>query len=86
MNGIFIPYYFEFKKYEDRNTEGAPRLPTQHRVFTLKDTQVNEPIAPAVFDIQSMGLRSGDRMVDRIEHEMYVFDGKELVPAAKFKR
>ena len=85
VNGLFVPYEVEFKRYEDRSTKGSQPVLTQHRVFTLKDMQVNEPIAPAVFDIQSMGLRYGDRMVDRIEHEMYVFDGKELVPANKFK-
>ncbi|MEE8451682.1 MAG: DUF1559 domain-containing protein, partial [Thermoguttaceae bacterium] len=54
----------------------------------LKQTQVNEPIDPAVFEISSLGLQDGDRMIDLIENQMHVFDGKKfrLVPAEKFKR
>jgi hypothetical protein len=83
--GVFIPSAVEFRRYEDRGTEQSRRLPTQHRVYTLTQTQVNEPIDPIVFTAQSMGLQYGDRMVDWIENQMYVFDGKELVPASKFK-
>lgn len=83
--GVFIPCEVEFNKYEDRSSKDSRRLPTQHRVFTLKKTQVNEPIDPAVFEIQSLGLRYGDRMVDRIENRMQVFDGKKFVPANQLK-
>ncbi|MFH1923484.1 MAG: DUF1559 domain-containing protein [Planctomycetota bacterium] len=46
---------------------------------------MNEPIDPALFEVQTLGLRYGDRMVDRIENRMEVFDGKKFVPADKFK-
>ena len=85
-NGVFIPSEVEFNSYDDRSTKESWRLRTQHRVFTLKKTQVNEPIDPAVFEIPSLGLRRGDRMADWIENRMGVFDGKQLVPADKFKR
>ncbi len=93
-NGVFIPYEVEFDRYDDRSTKDSESLPTQHRVYVLKETQVNEPIDPAVFEIQSLGLQKGDRMVDLIENQMHVFDGKEFVsagslnlqPAAEAKR
>ena len=83
--GVFIPCEVEFNRYYDRGTKDSSRLPTQHRVFVLKQTRVNEPIDPAVFEIQSLGLQDGDRMVDRIENRMLVFDGEQFVPADKFK-
>ncbi len=87
-NGVFIPYEVEINRYDDRSSKDSKSLPTQHRVYTLMQTQVNEPIDPAVFEIHSLGLQDGDRMVDLIENQMHVFDGKkfQLVPADKFKR
>ena len=85
--GVFIPYEFVFMLYDNRSSKDSKSLPTQHRVYTLKQTQVNEPIDPAVFEIGSLGLQDGDRMIDLIENQMHVFDGKQFqfVPAEKFK-
>ncbi len=85
-NGAFIPCEIEYKRYEDQSTKDPERLPTQHHVFILEQTRVNAPIDPAVFEIQTLGLREGDRMVDRIENRMEVFDGKQFVSVDKFKR
>lgn len=79
--GVFIPTDVEHKSYGD----GGDKQPTQHRVYTLKQTRVNEPIDPAMFEVQTMGLQRGDRFVDRIERRMAVFDGEELVLASEFK-
>ena len=84
-NGVFIPSNIEFTRYRDQGPGESSRKLVEHRVYVLKETRVNEPIDPAVFQIQSLGLRDGDRMVDRIENEMFVFDGKKLVPAREFK-
>jgi hypothetical protein len=70
--GIHIPVRIEFN---------GPN----HRIFTLKQTKVNEPIDPAVFEASSLGLRRGDRMADWIEHRVQVFDGKKFVPVEQFK-
>ena len=82
---MFIPTKFEFKMFEDRNSKDSTPTPTQHHVCTLTKTRVNGPIDPAVFEIPSLGLCDGDRMVDRIENRMEVFDGQQFVPADKFK-
>ena len=84
--GVFIPYEVEFNRYDDRSSKDKKHVPAQHRVCILKKTQVNEPIDPAMFEIQSLGLRYGDRMVDRIENEMQVFNGKNFVPVNQFKQ
>ena len=55
------------------------------RVFTLKQSKLNEPIDPAVFNMSSLGLRRGDRVADWIEHRVQVFDGKQFVPVEQFK-
>jgi hypothetical protein len=82
---IFIPFEVEIKLFEDRNNKDSKHLPTQHRVFTLTKTQVNEPLDPTVFEVQSLGLKPGDRMGDRIENQMLVYDGKKFVPADTFQ-
>ena len=84
--GVFVPSEIEFKQY-DESEQGAnsTRKLIQHNVFILNKTQVNEPIDPAVFEIHSFGLRRGDRMVDRIENRVEVFDGKQFVPADSFR-
>ena len=71
---IFIPF-----KVEEKNIEG------DETTYTLTKTELNGPIDPAVFEVSSMGLSEGDRMADWIEHRMSVFDGKQFVPADKFK-
>ncbi|MGO8751027.1 MAG: hypothetical protein ACLQNE_34205 [Thermoguttaceae bacterium] len=80
--GILIPTVVEKKRPWEGSTVQSPM---EHQICTLRETQVNEPIDPAVFTIQSIGLHYGDRVADRIENEMFIFDGKELVPANKFK-
>lgn len=82
---VFIPQKVEFKQYYEQEATAPKSPPAQHRLFTLTKSQVNEPIDPAVFEATSLALREGDRMVDWIEHRMMVFDGKQFVPADKFK-
>jgi uncharacterized protein DUF1559 len=81
-NGIFIPHEVEVTRYDDQNAKDSP---TQHHAYVLKQTQVNEPIDPAMFEIQSMGLKKGDRMIDLIENQTHVFDGKEFVLEGSLK-
>jgi hypothetical protein len=54
--------------------------------FILKQSKLNEPIDPAVFEISSLSLRRGDRLADWIEHRVQVFDGKQFVPVEQFKQ
>jgi len=70
--GVDIPVRIEFNG-------------SNHRIFTLKQTKLNEPIDPAVFEISSLGLRRGDRMADWIERRVQVFDGKQFVPVEQFQ-
>jgi hypothetical protein len=84
--GVFIPSEVEYNMYQDDPiTKDSSRVPTQHRVFTLKTTRVNEAIDPGVFEVQSLGLRRGDRMIDEIENRFLVFDGKTFVPVPRRK-
>jgi hypothetical protein len=87
--GIFLPVRIDSKGYQtpkakDYQTpkaqDAADRL-FWHRISTLTQTNLNEPIDPAMFEISTLGLRPGDRMADWIEHRVQVFDGKQFVPA-----
>lgn len=80
-NGVLVPTRIEFKHYQRPDGKNATGALAMHRIFTLKETKVNEPIDPAVFEIQSLGLEKGDCMADRIENCVKVFDGRQFVPA-----
>jgi len=80
--GIFIPSELEFKRYR-RSDDEEPIL-IIHRHFTLKDVRINEPLYPTVFEIGHLGIQYGDRMADRIENWMMVFDGEQFVHAEEF--
>ena len=69
--GVFIPFKFEFKQYFNRNVpKDSDRTPTQHRVFTLTKTQVNEPIDPSRVRDSVAGTadRRSDGRLDRASH------------------
>lgn len=49
--------------------------------WTLLESRVNEPIAPSVFSYRQLGLKDGERVIDRIENVGYVYrDGKLTEP------
>jgi hypothetical protein len=73
--GIYIPVRIESDSPNHRVS----------RVFTLKQSKLNEPIDPAMFEMSSLGLRRGDRLADWIERRVQVFDGKQFVPVEQFK-
>jgi len=83
--GIFLPVRIESKDYQTPKAKDAADVLFWRRISTLKQTKVNEPIDPAVFEISSLGLRRGDRMADWIEHRVQVFDGKQFVPIEQLK-
>ena len=84
-NDVFIPYCIECDSYQNPRDEGSTCSLTFHRALTLKESHVNEEIKPSVFEVKSLGLRYGDHMADWIEHRLFVYDGKKLVPAEEFK-
>ena len=49
-----------------------------------KDVRINEPLNPTVFEIGHLGIQYGDRMADRIENRMMVFDGERFIHAEDF--
>jgi hypothetical protein len=83
VEGVFIPSEFECKRFRWADVEEG--YLTEHRRYTLKEVRVNEPLEPGAFEIETLGLEYGDRMVDRIENRLTVFDGERFVPADQFR-
>ncbi len=83
--GVFIPDRMKYEHYGHRGAKNSTDVLTSRRTFTLKQSKLNEPIDPAVFEISSLGLRRGDRLADWIEHRVRVFDGERFVPVEQFK-
>lgn len=87
---ICLPSRYEMKRYEWANPrEGEPQDEdanlVSHRIFTLRESSLNQPVDPEVFELASLGLEYGDRLADEIERKLQVFDGEKLVAAEDFR-
>lgn len=52
------------------------------RTLVMEDIRINEPIDPRTFSFASLGLEDGERVLDRIDSQLYVYlDGELLTPA-----
>ena len=89
-DGICLPSRYETKRFEWANPrENEPQDEdsnlVSHRIFTLRESILNQPVDPAVFELASLGLEYGDRLADEIERKLQVFDGEKLVAAEEFE-
>ncbi len=75
LEDIYIPAKIRLEKYgDDGNT-------VFDRTFVLKECSVNKPIAPTVFTYDQFGLENGERVLDRIEDALFVYQDDKLIPA-----
>jgi hypothetical protein len=55
------------------------------RNLDFKSCKVNGPLHPDGFGYKRLGLKDGERVVDRIKKAVYVLDGKDLKPVVEQK-
>ncbi|QDU45541.1 hypothetical protein Mal52_40350 [Symmachiella dynata] len=79
---IFVPTHHRYCSYvKDGVNAGQIKL-LQEVSFTL--TQLNQPIDPVNFTVETFGLKYADLMKDTIEDKLYVYDSSKFVPADDF--
>jgi hypothetical protein len=78
-DGIFVPRFVHYAI----TTEDRKRFRFQ-RILQLKECVLNEPIDPSQFTYTGLGLRDGDRILDRIEGACYVMEDGVPVKLAEF--
>lgn len=89
--GVYLPSRFEMRRYDWANArDDEPSDPDEnliiHRVFTLRESSLNQPVSPESFELSGLGLEYGDHVKDEIEGELRFYDGEKLVAAQEFKR
>ena len=89
--GVYLPSRFEMRRYAWANArDDEPWDPDEnlilHRIFTLRESSLNQPVSPESFELAGLGLEYGDHVRDEIEGELRFYDGEKLVAAEEFKR
>jgi hypothetical protein len=66
LDGIHIPYRIDYYAYDSGNGSMV-----YERTLVFKDQKLNQPIPPETFTYKNLGLKDGDKFVDKIENKEY---------------
>jgi hypothetical protein len=73
VDDVYIPAKVQFAEYKDGDNA------VLDRTVELRECSVNNPIAPTVFTYDQFGLKNGERVLDRIEGALFVYqEAKQL--------
>jgi hypothetical protein len=78
VNGVWVP------KRASKNDQGQQAHYKDKKIDTLKVTfewvlnRVNEPLHKGALSLPSLGLRQGDRIVNKITGKTIIVDGPEF--------
>lgn len=90
--------YFQMAGWEYKDVEGV-KIPskivrtamnpkdgsvTNNRVLVLKACQVNDGLRDADIGLEALGLKDGERLLDRVEEVCYKYRGGRLINAVSF--
>jgi hypothetical protein len=75
INDIYIPAKVQFLEYGDDGNIVVDRN------VELRKCSVNRPIAPNVFSYDQFGLKNGERVLDKIDGVLFVYQDGNLVKA-----
>lgn len=76
--GVWIPSHWSRVLL---NSEGTP---THGRVLKLKECRLNAPIDRLKFTVQGLGLKDGERVLDRVDRVCYIYNEGELTSPVSF--
>ena len=80
INGVYIPVK-QTKKSFDYLTGNLNKQST----LTFIEQKVNKSIPEEVFTYKNLGLKNGDKFIDKILGKEYIYQDGELIPADKKK-
>ena len=75
IDDIYIPAKVQFLEYGDDGNIVVDRN------VVLRECSVNKPIAPNVFSYDQFGLKNGERVLDKIDGGLFVYQDGKLVNA-----
>jgi len=75
VNGVYIPSKTTEQIFERKN--GGLSYEAK---YTFKNQKVNRPIPEETFRYKNLGLKNGDKFIDNILREEYIYQDGELIP------
>jgi len=76
VNGVYLPLQTTRAHFDYQTAN----LETQS-TSTFIDQRVNHPISEQVFTYKNLGLKNGDKFIDKILGEEYIYQEGEFIPA-----
>jgi len=73
LNGVYLPSNFQETHY---NPDGKVTLNGQ---YILKEQKINKVMTEETFTIKNLGLKNGDKFIDKIEKKEYKYKDANLV-------
>lgn len=83
IDGIFIPDKVNIKNF-GKGDNGSQEL-YNHRELILVESKRNLPIDPGLFEVKSLNLKYGERMLDTVKKKAFVQEREGLIPAKDFE-
>lgn len=77
VNGVYLPLQTIHVRFDYQ----TGNLETQS-TSTFIDQRVNHPISQEVFTYKNLGLKNGDKFIDKILGEEYIYQDGEIIPAS----
>lgn len=82
INGVYVPIKSTEKQFD---YTGDFSLKMQEEQ-TFNNVRINEAIPAEAFTYKNLGLKDGDKFVDKIENKEYIYQSGELVKVEKAKK
>ncbi|MES2788821.1 MAG: hypothetical protein V4719_04300, partial [Planctomycetota bacterium] len=82
VDGVYLPNESRVVVYHLKENGSELQL---RRSFVAKAVAINSDISDDLFTVENLGVRYGDRLVDRLTNALLIYDGKAFVPAVGFK-
>ncbi|MBA7648323.1 hypothetical protein ES703_56109 [subsurface metagenome] len=77
VDGVHVPKIMTQQDFNWPN--GTLR---HERIVTFKNQKVNKPISAETFTYKNLGLKNGDKFIDKILYKEYTYQDEKLIPAS----
>ncbi|QDV21540.1 hypothetical protein Pan153_62300 [Gimesia panareensis] len=82
VDGIYLPQEVDIAHFKQDRTRRAD--PYHRQNYRLVESKLNQPLDRSLFEIKSLQLKPGERMVDQIRSKAFVQYENRLVPASQY--
>jgi len=80
VNGVYVPSRTTEQIFERKNGELS-----YEAKYTFKNAKTNHPISQETFTYKNLGLKNGDKFIDKITNKEYTYQDGDLISASEEK-